>query len=221
MANLRLAPALPLFPEPLHGKPIVGLVVDVRRLRRGGRAGARAGARARPPGARRDRAQALRRAPEDARPGGAARAALLLEVAPARPAHRRHHRHHLRAPRRRSASPLSTVPIFSFGGAMAGWPRTPPPSRTATPRTTSTSWRRGCRSSAGDADRHRAWVRGFFDALAPHSRGVYVNFTSDDAQSRVQAGLQPGSSGSRLRTLKTAYDPTNFFRRQRQHPAAG
>ena len=26
MANLRLAPALPLFPEHLHGKPIIGLL---------------------------------------------------------------------------------------------------------------------------------------------------------------------------------------------------
>ena len=57
---------------------------DVRRLGRGGRAGAGPGPRPRPPGARHDRAEALRRAPEVPRPGGAARAALLLEVAPPR-----------------------------------------------------------------------------------------------------------------------------------------
>ena len=35
-----------------------------------------------------------------------------------------------------------------------------------------------------DSDRHIEWVRDFFGALEPHSRGVYVNFTSDDTAGR-------------------------------------
>lgn len=54
-------------------------------------------------------------------------------------------------------------------------------------------------------------MRGFFDALAPHSRGVYVNFTSDDAQSRVREAYSP-SQWTRLRSLKTVWDPDNVFR---------
>ena len=73
-------------------------------------------------GRRRVVAEAVRRPPEDVRPGGAARPALLLEVAHARPAHRRRHRRRRRAPGGPSRSPLSTVPIFTLGGAVARVP---------------------------------------------------------------------------------------------------
>jgi hypothetical protein len=63
-----------------------------------------------------------------------------------------------------------------------------------------------------DADRHRAWVLGAFDALKPYSRGVYVNFTSDDSLERVQADAYGAAKWSRLVGLKNKYDPTNFFR---------
>jgi hypothetical protein len=64
---------------------------------------------------------------------------------------------------------------------------------------------------AGDADRHIEWARGLFTALEPHSRGVYVNFTSDDVARR---GRQAYAEGQwvRLAALKAKYDPTNFFR---------
>ena len=55
------------------------------------------------------------------------------------------------------------------------------------------------------------FVRGFFDALSPHSRGVYVNFTSDDANSRAREAYSP-AQWARLTALKAKYDPTNFFR---------
>jgi hypothetical protein len=47
--------------------------------------------------------------------------------------------------------------------------------------------------------------------LQPHSRGVYVNFTSDDANERVRQAYTPGQ-WTRLTALKAKYDPTNFFR---------
>ena len=122
MANLRLAPPLPVFPTEVHGTPIVGLIVTWAGDIAGRRGAPPAAARPRDAARRRDHAEALRRAPEDARPGGAARSALLLEVAPPRPADRRHHRHHLPSTWRTISSPLSSVPIFSFGGAMARVP---------------------------------------------------------------------------------------------------
>lgn len=40
---------------------------------------------------------------------------------------------------------------------------------------------------AGEADRHIAWVRRFLHAREQHSRGVYVNFVSDDVTDRIRA----------------------------------
>jgi FAD/FMN-containing dehydrogenase len=54
-------------------------------------------------------------------------------------------------------------------------------------------------------------VRGLFCALEPYSRGVYVNYTSDDAAERVRQAYTE-SQWTRLTALKAKYDPTNFFR---------
>jgi hypothetical protein len=83
-------------------------------------------------------------------------------------------------------SPLSTVPIFCFGGPVARVPEesTAFPYRDAAHDINIVaSW---LPEAVDDADHHIEWVRGFFHALEPHSRGVYVNFTSDDAVERVR-----------------------------------
>ena len=109
----------------------------------------------------------------------------------------------------RSPHPCRRSAIFSFGGAMARVPE----DATAFPHRDAShdinivaSW-----LPDDDPDRHIAWVRGFFDELEPHSRGVYVNFTSDDAAERVHAAYSD-EQWARLTKLKTQYDPTNFFR---------
>ena len=216
MANLRLAPPLPLFPAEVQGTPIIALVVTWSGDIEAGERVPPAAALLRHAGRRRDHHQGLHRPPEDARRRGAARPALLLEVAPARPAHRRGHRRHLHPPGS-ITSPMSSVPIFCFGGAMARVPE----DATAFPHRDAAhdinivaSW---LPEQAGEADRHRAWVRGFFDDLAPHSRGVYVNFTSDDAQSRVREAYSP-TQWDRLRATKAVWDPTNFFDRNANIP---
>jgi hypothetical protein len=63
----------------------------------------------------------------------------------------------------------------------------------------------------GHADRHIDWVRRMHHALDPYSRGVYVNYTSDDAAERVRQAYTEGQ-WARLTALKAKYDPTNFFR---------
>ena len=50
-----------------------------------------------------------------------------------------------------------------------------------------------------------------YQALEPYSRGVYVNFTSDDASERVRQAYT-GQQWTRLTALKAKHDPTNFFR---------
>jgi FAD/FMN-containing dehydrogenase len=63
----------------------------------------------------------------------------------------------------------------------------------------------------GEPSRHVAWTREFFQALEPHSPGVYVNFLGDEGEERVRAAYGPGKY-DRLLALKRRYDPDNFFR---------
>ncbi len=209
MANLRLAPPLPLFPESVHGKPIVALVATF----------------AGPP---EEGERALRPVREFGKPivdvitpKRYTAQQQLLNAAVPRGRHYYWKSHRLGpltdeiidiicANLATISSPMSSVPIFSFGGAMSRVPE----DATAFPHRDAAhdinivgSW---LPENAGDADRHVAWVRGFFDELAPHSRGVYVNFTSDDAAERVGVAYSK-TQWTRLTALKAKYDPTNFF----------
>ena len=55
-----------------------------------------------------------------------------------------------------------------------------------------------------------AWVRGAWEALRPHSTGVYANFLSEEGLEGVETAY--GKRLQRLTALKDRYDPTNFFR---------
>jgi FAD/FMN-containing dehydrogenase len=61
-----------------------------------------------------------------------------------------------------------------------------------------------------DGTRHTSWVREGWEALRPHSVGVYANFLSDEGAAGVEAAY--GERLKRLVALKDRYDPTNFFR---------
>jgi FAD/FMN-containing dehydrogenase len=64
--------------------------------------------------------------------------------------------------------------------------------------------------SAEDAT-HRKWVRAASDAMEPHATGArYVNFLADEGEAGVRSAYET-ETFARLRGLKTAYDPTNFF----------
>ena len=65
--------------------------------------------------------------------------------------------------------------------------------------------------SSTDDKRCIAWAREFFDASAPYATGgVYVNFMTEEEQSRIGAAY--GSGYDRLCQLKARYDPNNLFR---------
>jgi FAD/FMN-containing dehydrogenase len=216
MANLRLAPPLPVIPAELHGQPIVALIVTYA-------------------GPIDEGEEIFRPLREIAPP------ALDAIVPKPYVAHQKmfdaalpHGRHyywksHKLGPLsdetigiviehcQHITSPMSTVPIFCFGGAVARVPEdaTPFPNRDAAHDINIVaSW---LPEQAGDADRHIDWVRGLFGALEPHSRGVYVNFTSDDAADRVKVAYSE-EQWRRLAALKAKYDPTNFFRRNANIP---
>jgi FAD/FMN-containing dehydrogenase len=70
-----------------------------------------------------------------------------------------------------------------------------------------------------DADAHRAWVRDAWEALRPHSRGVYANFLSDDDRAELEGAY--GYRLERLTKLKDRWDPENVFHLNANIPPSG
>ena len=63
------------------------------------------------------------------------------------------------------------------------------------------------------------WVRDYYDATAPLSEpGGYVNFMSDDDESRVKDNY--GANFARLTQVKRQYDPGNLFHHNQNIPPA-
>lgn len=61
-----------------------------------------------------------------------------------------------------------------------------------------------------DNEANIAWVRGYYEATAPHSEeGGYVNFMAGDDQDRIRANYK--GNYDRLVEVKRAYDPDNLF----------
>ena len=218
MGNVRLAPPLPVVPQELHGKPIVAIIPMYT-------------------GAVEEGEQVLRPIREFGTP--------VMDTVVPKPyvAHQKmfdpalpHGLHyywksHKLGPltddiieivvehARQITSPLTTVPLFTQGGAVARIPEdeTAFPNRDAAHDINIVAaWR----PDDPDPDRHIEWVRKFFVALEPHSRGVYVNFTSDDSNDRVRSRAYSPQQWERLTGLKAKFDPTNFFRFNANIPPA-
>ena len=70
----------------------------------------------------------------------------------------------------------------------------------------------GIHHDAAQADRLKAWGRGYWSAVHPFNlEGAYVNFMMDDeVDGRVQATY--GENYRRLASVKAKYDPKNLFR---------
>jgi FAD/FMN-containing dehydrogenase len=209
MANLRLAPALPTWPEKLHGKPVVALIVCYA-------------------GALDEGERVVRPIREFGAP--------VLDAVTRKPyvAHQKmfnlavpsglhyYWKGHRLPPlsdeiidllvghASRITSPLTTIGIYTLGGAVARVDEnaTAFANRDAAHEINITAaWRPDDTEPA----RHIEWARTFFAALEPHSRGVYVNYISDDVADRVRETAYGANMWSRLVALKGKYDPTNFF----------
>ena len=211
IANLRLAPPLPVVPSELHGKPIVALVATY------------AGPL--------DEGETALQPMRDNLPSPAVDALVHKpycahqKMFDAALPHGRHYywKSHKLGPLgddvidtvidhcTRITSPLSSVPIFTLGGAVS---RVPEDVTAVAHRDAAhdinlvASWM----PDDPERERHVEWVRGIYTALEPRSLGVYVNFTNEDSTERVQAGAYSPQQWARLQALKAKYDPTNFFR---------
>jgi FAD/FMN-containing dehydrogenase len=74
-------------------------------------------------------------------------------------------------------------------------------------------------SDPDTAAKHRDWVDELTVALQKGVPGGYVNFLTDDSETRIQEAY-PGPTWARLRAAKRAYDPTNLFRVNSNIPPA-
>ena len=106
-------------------------------------------------------------------------------------------------------SPFSQIGGWAMGGAVS---RVDPGATAVGEREVGFDVNIAAAWPPGDPDpgRHRAWVGRAWEALAPHSCGVYVNFLSDEGAAGVRAAY--GQRLARLVALKDRYDPDNVFR---------
>jgi FAD/FMN-containing dehydrogenase len=69
----------------------------------------------------------------------------------------------------------------------------------------------GMWADASDNEGQIAWVRNVADSLKPWAQqGTYLNYLSDEGEDRVKESFGPHYK--RMEELKNKYDPTNFFR---------
>jgi hypothetical protein len=114
-------------------------------------------------------------------------------------------------------SPLSYFGCFCVGGAAA---RVAPDETAVGAReigfelNTVAGWR----PQDPEGERHTAWVRQTWDALRPHSTGVFAHFLSDEGAAGIEAAY--AHRLERLAMLKGRHDPTNFFRLNANIPPA-
>jgi len=71
----------------------------------------------------------------------------------------------------------------------------------------------------GETETHNAWVNGLADTLGRNGAGGYVGFMGDEDEATVRAAY-PGANWDRLREVKRRYDPDNLFRLNHNIPPA-
>jgi len=107
-------------------------------------------------------------------------------------------------------SPLSAIPIFTLGGAVA---RIDDDATAFTGRNAAhdinfvASWL----PDDPEPERHKAWARAAWEAMQSFADGVYVNFISDEPAPHVRVAYGDRTY-ARLAALKSKYDPSNVFR---------
>jgi FAD/FMN-containing dehydrogenase len=110
---------------------------------------------------------------------------------------------------RRITSPISSIALWQMGGAVA---RVGEHETAFNGRDAGFTFNINGNSETADGfDAERQWARDYWSALAPYHTSVYVNFLMEEGEERVRQAYG-AEKYDRLKALKRAYDPTNFFR---------
>ncbi len=109
----------------------------------------------------------------------------------------------------RITSPISSLALWQMGGAVA---RVGEDDTAFNGRSAGFTFNiNGNSETAAGFDEQRQWARDYWTALAPHHTSVYVNFLMEEGEARIREAYG-AAKYDRLKALKQAYDPTNFFR---------
>jgi FAD/FMN-containing dehydrogenase len=115
----------------------------------------------------------------------------------------------------RMTSPQTAFPIFHLGGAISrvGEDATAFNGRSAghTLNVNATT------ETSEGFDEEREWSRGLWSALEPYHTSVYVNFLMEEGEERVRQAYG-AEKYDRLKALKRSYDPDNVFRLNQNIP---
>jgi FAD/FMN-containing dehydrogenase len=115
----------------------------------------------------------------------------------------------------RITSPITSVALWQMGGAVA---RVGESDTAFNGRAAAFSFNINGNSRTADGfDAEREWARAYWSALEPYHTSVYVNFLMEEGQARIRQAYGPDKY-ERLKALKRAYDPTNFFRLNQNIP---
>ncbi|MDH2430323.1 FAD-binding oxidoreductase [Sphaerisporangium sp. TRM90804] len=116
-----------------------------------------------------------------------------------------------------SDASLRAVQLRVLGGAMA---RVPADATAFAHRNSKIMTNVACFWDGPD-DRpiREAWVADLAGALLQSDQGAYVNFLGNESEERVRAAY-PGDTWTRLREIKSEYDPSNLFRLNQNIPPA-
>jgi FAD/FMN-containing dehydrogenase len=110
---------------------------------------------------------------------------------------------------RRITSPISSIALWQMGGAVA---RVGEHETAFNGRDAGFTFNINGNSETADGfEAERQWARDYWSALAPYHTSVYVNFLMEEGEERVRQAYG-AEKYDRLKALKRAYDPTNFFR---------
>jgi UDP-N-acetylenolpyruvoylglucosamine reductase len=108
----------------------------------------------------------------------------------------------------RIASPLTAFPIFHLGGAIDHMSEDDTAYNGRSARHTFNVG--GVTTTREGFDEERAWARGLWDALEPYHTSVYVNFLMTEGEDRIRQAYGP-EKYDRLKDIKRRYDPENLF----------
>lgn len=109
---------------------------------------------------------------------------------------------------RRITSPLTSTAVWQMGGAVA---RIGDDETAFNGRQAGFTFNiNGNTETAEGFEEQRKWARDYWSALAPFHQSVYVNFLMEEGEERVREAYG-AEKYDRLKALKRRYDPENFF----------